>query len=67
EKAKAKLRGEMPPELMFGCGGDRPFLKSVNIELSEFLRLVWSAEDDTQKIVNYVIKARDHRESGARV
>src|SRR5437868_4118110 len=23
-KAQAKLRGEMPPELMYGCGGDRP-------------------------------------------
>lgn len=59
EKAKAKLRGEMPDELMYGCGGDRPFLKSVNVELSEFLRLVWSAGDNTQKVVDYVIKARD--------
>ena len=22
-KARAKLRGELPPSLMFGCGGDR--------------------------------------------
>lgn len=59
EKAKAKLRGEMPNELMYGCGGDRPFLESMNVEPSEFLRLVWSAHDDTQKVINYVIKARD--------
>jgi hypothetical protein len=61
EKAKAKLHGEMPDELMFGCGGDRPFLASVNIEPSEFLRLVWSAENDTQKIADYVIKRRDQK------
>ncbi|MDH5700775.1 MAG: hypothetical protein OEZ41_12545, partial [Nitrospirota bacterium] len=23
EKARAKLRGELPPDLMYGCGGDR--------------------------------------------
>lgn len=67
EKAKAKLRGEMPAELMYGCGGDRPFLESVNVEPSEFLRLVWSAEKDTQKIVDYVIKSRDSGKSGATV
>jgi len=61
EKAKAKLRGEMPDELMYGCGGDRPFLKSVNIEPSEFLRLVWSAGDDTQKIVDFVLQRRGQK------
>jgi hypothetical protein len=54
EKARAKLRGEMPADLMYGCGGDRPFLRGVNVEPSEFLRLVWSAGDDQRKIINYV-------------
>lgn len=54
EKARAKLRGEMPPDLMFGCGGDRPFLKSVNVEPADFLRVVWAARDDSEKIVDYV-------------
>jgi hypothetical protein len=58
EKARAKLRGEMPPELMYGCGGDRPFLRSMNVELAEFLHLVWRAGDDTRKIVDYVKKRR---------
>ena len=31
EKAKAKLRGEMPPDLMYCCGGDRKFLKAHDI------------------------------------
>lgn len=61
EKARAKLRGEMPDELMYGCGGDRPFLKSVNIELADFLRVVWAAGDDQQKIIDYVLKSRDER------
>jgi hypothetical protein len=54
EKARAKLRGEMPPDLMYGCGGDRPFLREMNIELSEFLRLVWLAGSDDRKIIEYV-------------
>lgn len=58
EKARAKLRGEMPPELMYGCGGDRPFLRESNVGLAEFLRLVWLAGDDNRRIVNYVQKRR---------
>ena len=57
EKARAKLRGEMPAELMYGCGGDRPFLRSMNVELSEFLRLVWICGEDDRRIIDYV-KAR---------
>jgi hypothetical protein len=59
EKARIKLRGEMPAELMYGCGGDRPFLRSMNVELAEFLRLVWLYGDDNRKIVEYVKKRRD--------
>jgi len=54
EKARAKLRGEMPDELMYGCGGDRNFLKSVNIHPADFLRFVWSAGDDDAKIIAFV-------------
>ena len=57
-KARAKLRGELPPELMYGCGGDRPFLRGVNVEPSDFLRVVWAAGEDTQRIVDYVLKSR---------
>ena len=53
-KARAKLCGEMPPDLMYGCGGDRAFLKKVNIHPADFLRFVWSARDDDQKIIEYV-------------
>ena len=58
EKARAKLRGEMPPDLMYGCGGDRPFLRSMNVELAEFLRLVWLSGDDNRRVIEYVKNRR---------
>jgi hypothetical protein len=58
EKARAKLRGEMPADLMYGCGGDRPFLRSMNVELAEFLHVVWRAGNDNRKIIDYVKKRR---------
>jgi hypothetical protein len=54
EKAKAKLRGEMPPELMYDCGGDRAFLREHNIAPADFLREVWAAGDDTKRILEFV-------------
>ena len=39
-KARAKLRGELPSHIMYGCGGDRPFLRKRNIGLPEFLKVV---------------------------
>ena len=53
-KAKAKLQGEMPPELMYGCGGDRPFLRKIGIEAGDFLKLVWSMNADDQKVLEAV-------------
>jgi len=53
-KARAKLRGEMPAELMYCCGGDRAFFKKVNIDPADFLRDVWAAREDDHKIIEYV-------------
>jgi hypothetical protein len=58
QKARAKLRGEMPLDLMYGCGGDRPFLRGVNIELAEFLQVVWRCGTDDRLIVEYVKSRR---------
>ncbi len=54
EKARARLRGELPPDLMYGCGGDRKFLRSNDLPPADFLRFVWSAGEETGKIVEYV-------------
>ena len=53
-KARAKLRGEMPPDLMYSCGGDRRFLKSIGADPADFLQQVWEAGDDDQNILDYV-------------
>ena len=66
-KARAKLRGEMPPELMYGCGGDRSFLKRVNIHPADFLRMVWSAGDDDQKVIDFVLAQKAKSESALAV
>lgn len=50
-KARAKLRGELDPDLMFGCGGDRKFLRDHgNVPMADFLRRVWAAGDDDTKV-----------------
>ena len=54
EKARAKLRGEMPPELMYCCGGDRAFLREHGIHPADFLREVWAAGDDAKRIQEFV-------------
>ena len=55
-KARAKLRGELAPDIMFGCGADRPFLRSVNMEPAEFLKTVWNAGTDDRLILDAVQK-----------
>jgi len=53
-KARAKLRGEMNPNLMFGCSGDRAFCSKTNIHLAEFLQLLLTHYDNDEAIVDYV-------------
>ena len=54
EKAKARLRGEMPDTLMYCCGGDRKFFRTHDIHPADFLRYVWAAKGNEAKILNYV-------------
>jgi hypothetical protein len=54
-KGRAKLRGELHPDLMFGCGGDRNFLaKNGELHPADFLRQVWAAGDDDQKLLAWI-------------
>ena len=57
-KAEAKLRGEMPPDLMYGCGGDRKFFRSNGVDPADLLREVWRAAGDQDAIVSWVKKQR---------
>ena len=54
-KAYAKLKGELPVETMYGCGGDRNFFKSNNIHPADFLRAAWAYEDDEPKLIDWVV------------
>lgn len=54
-KGRAKLRGELDPDLMFSCGGDRNFLaKNGDIHPADFLRHLWAAGDDEAKLAAWV-------------
>ena len=57
-KAKAKLRGELPPSLMYSCGGDRRFFKANDIEPSEFLSVVWNNLNNDAAIVDWAVKRK---------
>jgi hypothetical protein len=60
-KARVKLRGEMNPDLMYGCAGDRPFLRSHHMTLPEFLQIVWDKGDDDRAIIDALKKASTGR------
>jgi hypothetical protein len=58
QKARAKLRGELPQSSMYGCGGDRSFFQKNNIHPAEFLRAAWAYEDDDSKLIEWVESRR---------
>ena len=60
-KARLKLRGEMNPDLMYGCGGDRPFLRERGMTLPQFLQLVRDKGDDDRAIIEVVKKSAGRR------
>jgi hypothetical protein len=53
-KARAKLKGQLDEDTMYCCGGDRDFLTRQNIHPADFLRAVWAAGDDDQKIIDFI-------------
>lgn len=55
-KAFAKLHGQMDPELMYGCGGDRHFFKENDIHPGEFLHVAWQNEGNPEAIIDWVEK-----------
>ncbi|MEI6351963.1 MAG: hypothetical protein WCP06_12755 [Verrucomicrobiota bacterium] len=53
-KAKSRLRGEMPLDMMYCCGGDRRFFKQHDIHPADFLRFVWASNGDDARLLEYV-------------
>lgn len=60
-KTRAKLRGELPPSLMYCCGGDRKFFKQHDILPGEFLSLAWRNENNDAAIIEWVVKRSGSR------
>ena len=54
-KARAKLRGELDPDLMYACGGDRKFLReNGDIHPADFLQRVWETDGDDTKVAEWI-------------
>jgi hypothetical protein len=54
KKARCFLEGTLCSEVMYGCSGDRAFLKKFNLSLPGFLELVRDSGSDVAKIVRSV-------------
>jgi hypothetical protein len=55
-KARAKLRGELPSSMMYGCAGDRKFFKAHDIHPVEFLHLIWRMDNNDAAIIDWVAR-----------
>lgn len=55
-KARAKLRGELPSTMMYGCAGDRKFFKGHDIHPVEFLNLIWRLDNNDAAIIDWVLR-----------
>ncbi len=39
---------------MYGCGGDRPFLRKVGIALPDFLQMTWDSGNNDRPVIDAV-------------
>jgi len=62
-KAKAKLRGELPTSVMYGCGGDRLFFQTNHVHPSQFLRITRRFWNNEQAIINWVLDCKSSPKS----
>jgi hypothetical protein len=53
-KARCFLEGSLCREVMYGCSGDRAFLRKGNLTLPDFLVAVRDSGNDAGKILKYV-------------
>ncbi len=54
QKARGRLRGELPDNLMYCCGGDRKFFRTHDIHPADFMRFVWAVKSNEDRILRYV-------------
>lgn len=53
-KANCFLKGGLCHEIMYGCGGDRRFLKEHDLHPADFLRAIWASGGDKDKVLAFV-------------
>jgi hypothetical protein len=56
-KAQCFLEGSLCDEIMYGCAGDRSFLKKYNANLPAFLTVVRDSHGDPSQALRYLTKA----------
>ena len=54
KKATCFLEGALCHDIMYGCGGDRHFLREHRLHPADFLQAVWLADGDDQKILSFM-------------
>ena len=54
QKARCFLEGALCHDIMYCCGGDRHFLREHHLHPADFLRAIWAARGDDQKMLAFV-------------
>jgi hypothetical protein len=54
KKATCFLEGALCHDIMYGCGGDRHFLREHRLHPADFLKAVWSAKGDDQRTLRFI-------------
>jgi hypothetical protein len=56
-KATCFLEGSLSRDVMYCCGGDRNFFRKHHVHPADFLREVWAAKGDEERVLTYVRQA----------
>jgi hypothetical protein len=56
-KARCFLEGGLCHDIMYCCGGDRNFLRKHGIHPADFLRVVWAAKGNNERVLAFVQKS----------
>lgn len=54
KKATCFLEGALCHDIMYGCGGDRHFLREHRLHPADFLKAVWLSRGDDQKVLSFI-------------
>lgn len=58
KKAQVYLMGELDSAVMYGCAGDRLFLKEHKVHPADFLRVVWDLHFDIASVHSWLLSQK---------